>query len=147
MTDERLTESVRKEITSIKVNFAKGISALKVMIDSTTGRTERVEKKSDELLAALSTLRERVSTLEERINNVKQDVTGSHTLYAHVAKTQGKEEATKEIKNEEKTEKQLAVEKWKASAPIYVAIIAAFGALATGIINMILHFAGGGSGH
>lgn len=142
MSDEK------DKIDKIRVDTARGFAAFKVLLDERTARIDREQKKNDEQDALIGNLRERLAALEERVQNVKEDVTGKNDLPAvEVGKLKGKIEAEREAKNEKAEERKLQVEKWKASAPIYVALVTAFGALIAGIVNLILHFTGSGGGH
>jgi|GEM_PF-4079668 len=123
------TKRLRSEIKAI---VARGFAALKTMVDMLTSR---VDKNFDNIAA----LRERLAALEERITNVKDDVTGQHHLHVEVARIKVREEVYKEIKVDEKEEKKLVVEKLKITAPVMLAVITGISALATGLINIILH--------
>lgn len=130
------------DIFRIKQDTARGLSALKLLLDEKSSHLSRLEEKHEATAEIVVVLRERIATLEERLSNVRADVTGRQDLQVVVARTQGKEEAVRELKSEEKNEKQLSAERWKASAPIVVAIISSFSAIGVGILNLILHLVG-----
>lgn len=131
----------RDDNGDLRVVMARGLSALKVLIDERTNRIDRVERLYDELSTQT---RERLVKLETNYTNIKEDITGAHDIRAEVFRAKGKEEAFKELRENESEEKKVTVETWKSTAPIYVAIITAGGALITGIINLFLHFLGSG---
>lgn len=141
MSEEKDT---RDRLDKVRIEAARGFAAFKILLDERTSRIDRAEKKNDAQDEDIASLRERIATLEERLQNVKEDVTGRHDVVAMVHVAKGKEEAVKEIKTEKAEERKLQIEKWKASAPIYVAIVTAFGALVTGIVNLVLHLIGSG---
>lgn len=141
-----------KIIKKVRSDTARGFSAFKMLLDERTARIDREQKKNDDQDETIGSLRERVRALEARLDNMSEDikdVTGKHALpvEVEVGKLKGKAEAEREAKDAKTEERRLQIERWKASAPIYVAIITAFSALVAGIVNLILHLSGGGGGH
>jgi hypothetical protein len=129
------------ELEKAKAAYRRGLLALNSLLAATN---ENVKKLEERLHSAqeghrveISNLRERLAVLEA-LRAQQRDDTGSH----FIAKTMGKEEALKEIKHDEKTEKQLTVEWWKAGAPILVAVITGVVALITSVVNIVLHLVG-----
>lgn len=144
--DQDKKRSMSDRIEALRITVARGLSALKVMIDNAVARIDRVEKKGEDTSDAVNSLRTQIGILEERLNNVKEDVTGTHDLKTAIAQHRGKEEAHKEIEQKETKKETVALEKQKVAAPIYVAIITAGAAFLTGIINLVLHLLGAGGG-
>lgn len=129
------------ELEDAKSAYRRGLVALNTLREQAAENDEKQKKHVADQFAKthseMTVLRERVLVLETLMRVTRED-TGAHTL----AKVLGKEEALKEIKHDEKSERQLSVEKWKASAPILVAIITGAIALITSVVNVILHLVG-----
>ena len=121
--------------------YRRGLAALNTMhedsVQNLVNHQKHVGSEFSKTNAEVTALRERILVLETLMKVARED-TGAHAL----AKVLGKEEALKEIKHEEKTERQLSVERWKASAPILVAVITGAIGLITSIVNIILHLVG-----
>lgn len=116
------------EILALRNDLARGLAAVKVMLEERTARSERLEREIDAIQDALTAIRTKAAVLEERITAHKElnEVTGRFRL----------SDALKD------TKENADAEKWKAAAPIAAAFITGAVALITSIINIILHTMG-----
>lgn len=128
MTDQKRTPE--EAIATLRTDLAKGFSAVKVMLDERFGRVERLERDLVVARDSITELKTKVAVLEERITNHREN-TG-----------QFRTEALKDRIDDLKDDKKVGVEKWKATAPIVVALVAGIFALVTSVTNMVLHFIG-----
>lgn len=139
MSDEN-TEALRV----LKQRVQRGFSGFKVLLDNLSGRVESMmgaqtglASKQDATEAELAKLTERVAKLEghkEGVRDAREDTT--RTL-----------NEVKEVRREVFKEKTVDVERWKATAPIVIAIVTGIFGLITGILALLQSFLGGGSGH
>lgn len=147
MSDDRNKDSVALEV-------ARGFAAFKVLFDEHSRQLARLEARLDAQAAQISELNIKLAVtgtdiehLEEDIKEVSgkvEDVTGKHdlTAVAEVSKARGKEEAETKRKADREQKRKHELDRFKASAPIYIAIVTSGAALITGIINIILHMLG-----
>lgn len=124
-----MASSEERKLASLRVQLARGLAALKVMLDERTVRIERSERESKEQNMAISDLRTDIAVLKTRLNALEKDVEKVED------ETTGKFDLEK-AKVEEK------VEKTRASAAVIVALIAGiFGTLAA-VIEFFVHIFG-----
>jgi len=128
MVDPKKTPE--EAIATLRTDLAKGFSAVKVMLDERFGRVERLERELATARDSITELKTKVAVLEERITNHREN-TG-----------QFRTDVLKDRIDDLKDDKKVVVEKWKATAPIVVALVAGIFALVTSVTNMVLHFIG-----
>jgi predicted nuclease with TOPRIM domain len=116
----------------LRVLVARGLSALKVMMEGLTGRVERIERSQDALRERIYAKEAEIAVLKERLENTKQ----------HTDRITGKFEALKDGEKSDKMlkaeKRKLAVERWKGTAPIIVALISSLAALVVALIQALI---------
>ena len=115
-------------IASIRVDLARGFSAVKVMLDERFNRVERLERELAAAKDEAIRMATKVAVLEERLDNHRETTGQFRTL------------DLKERITDLKEDKKVGVEKWKATAPIVVALITGGSAFIAAIINLVLRF-------
>lgn len=126
--------SDRESMDDLKITVARGLSAMKVLLEERGAQQEKIVQTVEKIQEKLSVMQADIAKLTERVDGVKErqaDQTGRFSVDGEVKK---------QVVEEKKLvveEKKLGVEKWKATAPIIVAIVTAFSSLIVGIINLI----------
>lgn len=130
--------SDRESMDDLKITVARGLSAMKVLLEERGSQQEKIVQTVEKIQEKLALMQADIAKLTERVDGVKErqaDQTGRFSVDGQVVA-----EVKKQVVEEKKLvveEKKLGVEKWKATAPIIVAIVTAFSSLIVGIINLI----------
>ena len=123
--------TTEEAVVALRLDLAKGFSAVKVMLDERFNRVERLERELSGLKDENTKLATKVAVLEERLSN-HREVTGRF-------RTDDLKDRIVDLKED----KKLGTERWKAAAPIVVAVVTGGFALIVSIINLVLRFISG----
>lgn len=120
----------------------RGFAGFRLLLDQLTGRVDSVvsaqatlAKKQDDTENELTEVKERLARLEGHKEGVRDGREDTSRTLAEV----------KEVRKEVVEEKKLDVDKWKATAPLIIAVVTGIFGLITGIIALLNTFLGGGS--
>jgi len=124
-------KTAEEAVIELRRDLSKGFSAVKVMLDERMVRVERLEKQLVMLEERNVELRTTLAVLSERVANHREN-TG-----------QFRTEIVKDRIEDFRDDKRIGVEKWKATAPVIVALIAGIFAVITSLVSVVLNLTGG----
>lgn len=139
-----MPEEMNSKISVLEGKLRKGFSAFNVLLEQLTGRVNSalnaqtvLTQKQDQNESDIAKLTERVAKLEGHKEGVRDGREDTSRTLAEV----------KEVRQGFHEEKKVEVEKWKATAPIIIAVLSGIFGLITGIIALLSALFGGHSGH
>jgi chromosome segregation ATPase len=137
MTESEELSHLRTELEKLKLNHARGFAAMKVLLDERTQNIEDLREALKERDRKYEDMRLEVVRLTEKHEAVKEQTGRFEKARDEQLKAQG---ATAVV---EKTQTH-QIEKLKATAPLWVAVVSGIFGLLAGIISLLTTLLGSG---
>lgn len=118
------------ELTKIKVDLARGFAAMKVLLDERDQDIAQLRTELKEMGARLHSTDLKLAELATDHKNTKEQTGRFETVREDALKAQGAKETVDKVQTHQ-------LEKLKATAPLWVAVVSGIFGLLAGIVSLI----------
>lgn len=138
-----MADEFMKKLRELEQRVRKGFSALNFMLNGLSSRVEGVEASQKDVARKIDEAENGIAEVKERLAKLEGHREGVRDGREDTAKTMAE---IKEVRKDHQEEKKIDTEKWKATAPIIIAVVTGIFGLVTGVLALLQAIFGHG-GH